>query len=151
MGFAFGRPAPKKKEIEAASVHVRNGKGIETSDVQTALTAGGSKLWLKPRPDLRFFDKLATQRVGMFVGGGDIWDRGQKQPHFFSYDAGRKVMYDRGGEITLLDAKDLTREGSGALFYSRFAVPGQPNLGCAVLREVHQVMLAGEHGALSVV
>ena len=59
---------------------------------------------------------------------------------YFSYDAGRKVLYDRGGEITLLEPEELTTEGSKVLFYKKFGVEGKDNLGWIDLREVHQVL-----------
>ena len=78
----------------------------------------------------------------MFIGRGLIQTPSMRAPrlHYFSYDAGRKAFYDRGGEITLLDPEDLTEAGSKVLFYKKFAVNGKDNLGWVDLREVRQVM-----------
>ena len=55
----------------------------------------------------------------MFIDRGLIQTPSMRVPclHYFSYDAGRKMLYDCGGEITLLEPEELTKERSKALFY----------------------------------
>ena len=83
-----------------------------------------------------------TNDLFAFVGRGLIQASSMCAPslHYFSYDAGRKVFYDRGGEITLLEPEELTKEGSKALFYKKLGVEGKGNLGRIDLREVRQVL-----------
>ena len=64
---------------------------------------------------LRFMSNLVEQKVGMFLGVGEIYRNKHPStfvaPHFFAYDAGRKILVDRAGEVNLLDESDLNREG----------------------------------------
>ena len=142
-GFALGRPAPSKPAIKAASLAVRNGGDVELIDIQAALTAEGSPLLLEPRTEIFLYSQLVAEPIGMFIGRGLIRTSSMNMPslHYFSsYDAGRKAFYDRGGEITLLEPKELTEEGSKALFYKKFGVEGKGNLGWIDLRQVCQVL-----------
>ena len=57
---------------------------------------------------------LVEQQVGMFLGVGEIYryKKGTKTaPHFFAYDAGRRILVDRAGEVNLLDETDLNQKG----------------------------------------
>ena len=142
--FALGSLAPSKASICASSLAVRNGGSVLMHHIQAALTAEGSPLLLEPRPRIYFFSQLVAEPIGMFVGRGLIQTVSMQSPrlHYFSYDAGRQAFYDRGGEITLLEAEDLTETGSKVLFYRKFAVDGKANLGWIDLREICQVMRA---------
>ena len=80
--------------------------------------------------------QLVAEPIGMCIGRGLIQTPSMRTPrlHYFSYDAGRKVHYDRGGEVTLLESEDLTEAGSKELFYRKIAVDGKVNLGWIDLR-----------------
>jgi len=60
------------------------------------------RLTLVKCPDIRFFNILVDQEIGMFTCKGLIKTRpndptnNSKVLHFFSYDAERKIVYDRG-------------------------------------------------------
>lgn len=53
-------------------------------------------------PDIRFFNKLVKKKDSMFISKG-LNERRSNNPtnnskvlHFFSYDAGREIVYDCG-------------------------------------------------------
>lgn len=79
----------------------------------------------------------------MFVGRGHIQTVSMKAavPHYFSYDAGRKIFFDRRGELLLIEPLDMSRTGSDCLFLRRHEEKGKPNLGYLDLREVMQVLI----------
>ena len=64
---------------------------------------------------LRCMSNLVEQKVGMFLGVGEIYRYKEPNtvaaPHFFAYDAGRKILVDRAGEVNLLDESDLNQKG----------------------------------------
>ena len=64
---------------------------------------------------LRFMSHLVEQKVGMFLGIGEIYRYKKPNtttaPHFFAYDAGRRILVDRAGEVNLLDETDLNQKG----------------------------------------
>jgi hypothetical protein len=141
MGFALGEEAPTKADVLKASPKAKN--GVEVIDLQAALEESGSSKYLKHRKEIRFFSQLVNQACGMYIGRGNVQTVSMRtpQPHYFSYDAGRRLFFDRQGELVLLQPEDKTREGSDRLFLRVRAVEGKPNLGYLDLREVVQVML----------
>ena len=141
-GFALSRPTTSKPALQAASLALRKGGDVEIIDIQVALTAEGSPLLLYLRTEIFFFSQLVAEPIGMFIGRGLIQTPSMRVPclHYFSCNAGRKVLYDRGGEITLLEPEELTKEGSKALFFKKIGVEGKGNLDWIDLREVHQVL-----------
>ena len=100
-GFALGQAAPAKATVLEASPYSK--KGVEFIDIQRALRHVGSPLVLEKRLDIRHVSKLMEQSVGMFVGRGHIQtgSMSSAQPHFFSYDAGRRIFFDRAGGVVV--------------------------------------------------
>ena len=136
LSFALGQEVPQLPPS------LRSGVGVTLDSVQAALKAQGSALVLHPC-GVRHFDQLVREHTGMFVGVGMIRTRSmkQRQLHFFSYDADRKVLHDRPDELCLFEPHELTQDGSRSLFYRRFAKNGSCNLGWCDIREVRQVMV----------
>jgi len=148
VSFALGQQAPTKEQIDMGRPATAHDKGIEFEDIRDALKATRSPVTIVRRKEIRFFNELVGQHVGMFIFLGDIHhtDRNGKEgvaPHYGSYDAGRKVLYDRPLELTVLEPTDLSKEGATTLFYKKYAKEDAPNLGWAVIRQVWQVIHAG--------
>jgi len=98
------------------------------------------------RHDISNFSDLVQQDIGMFMCRGKIKTASMRDGvlHFFSYDAGRMIFYDRDKEVTLVEEEDRSKSGAQRLFQRRFAVDQQPNLGYEDFRECWQVVCKAE-------
>mmetsp|Transcript_53344 Transcript_53344/g.147780 ORF Transcript_53344/g.147780 Transcript_53344/m.147780 type:complete len:295 (-) Transcript_53344:186-1070(-) len=144
MALALGRSVPKLAMINKARPTAPLRANVDVGDMIKALRLEGSNLTMIRRADLQFFSHIVNEPYGMFVGTGDIEHevRGATttDPHCFSYDAGRRVLFDRPDNLILLDDTDMTGPGATRLFYKRGKEDGYPNLGWKVLKQVWQVV-----------